>query len=54
VLSSKIGKLLSSWGGHQTTMLQMERGGSYIFTLAANGGIYGWPVTSLNPLDSLL
>jgi hypothetical protein len=32
----------------------MERGGSYVFTLAANGGICGWLVTSLNPLDSLL
>ncbi len=32
----------------------MERGGSYVFTLAANGGICNLHVTSLNPLDSLL
>ncbi|CAM6046137.1 unnamed protein product [Sphagnum compactum] len=54
VLSSKTGKLLGSWGGHQTAVLQMERGGSYVFTLAANGGIRGWHVASLSPLDSLL
>jgi len=53
-LSNKIGKLLGSWGGHQTTVLKMERGGSYVFTLAANGGICGWHVASLGPLDSLL
>jgi hypothetical protein len=35
-------------------MLKMERGGSYVFTLAANGGICGWHVASLSPLDSLL
>jgi hypothetical protein len=32
----------------------MERGGSYVFTLVANGGICGWHVTSFNPFDSLL
>jgi hypothetical protein len=30
------------------------KGWSYIFTLAANGGICGWHVASLSPLDSLL
>ncbi len=53
-MSSKTGDLLGSWGGHQTIVLKMERGGSYVFTLAANGGICGWHVASLNPLDSLL
>lgn len=32
----------------------MARGGNYVFTLSADGGIRGWHVASLSPLDSLI
>ena len=48
------GNLLGGWSAHNSPILSMAVGGSYIFTLAGHGGIRGWNLSSPGPLDSIL
>lgn len=54
VLLSRSGKSLGCWGAQTTSLAQMAKGGNYVFTLSADGGILGWHVASLSTLDSLI
>uniref|UniRef100_A0A7I4BC76 Inositol polyphosphate-related phosphatase domain-containing protein n=1 Tax=Physcomitrium patens TaxID=3218 RepID=A0A7I4BC76_PHYPA len=42
------------WPAQTSSIVHMARGGNYVFTLSADGGIRGWHVASLSPLDSLI
>ncbi|PSR98150.1 Type II inositol polyphosphate 5-phosphatase [Actinidia chinensis var. chinensis] len=48
------GNLLGGWIAHNNPVIDMAVGASYIFTLANNGGVRGWNVTSPGPLDNIL
>jgi len=48
------GNLLGGWIAHNSPILSIAVGGSYIFTLAGHGGIHGWNLSSPGPLDSIL
>lgn len=45
---------MGCWGAQTTSLAQMAKGGNYVFTLSADGGILGWHVASLSTLDSLI
>lgn len=48
------GNLLGEWVAHCSPVIDITVGPGYIFTLANNGSIHGWSVTSPGPLDSML
>ncbi|XP_057845710.2 type II inositol polyphosphate 5-phosphatase 15 isoform X1 [Cryptomeria japonica] len=48
------GNLLGGWVAHGSSVVEMAVGSGYVFSLASHGGIRGWTVTSLSPLDSRL
>ncbi|KAJ7562619.1 hypothetical protein O6H91_03G077500 [Diphasiastrum complanatum] len=54
VIAMDSGKLLGGWFAHGSGVMQMARGGNYIFTLAAHGGIRGWQIASPSPIDVVL
>jgi hypothetical protein len=45
---------LGCWGAQTTSLAHMAKGGNYVFTLSADGGILGWHVASLSNLDTLI
>lgn len=53
-LANKNGRSLGSWRAHSTSLVHMARGGNYVFTLSADGGIRGWHVASTTPLDAIV
>ncbi|KAM0935796.1 putative inositol-polyphosphate 5-phosphatase transcription factor WD40-like family [Dioscorea sansibarensis] len=48
------GKLVGGWVAHNSQVIKMDIGGSYVFTLANHGGVRGWSLASPGPLDSIL
>nr|XP_043632597.1 type II inositol polyphosphate 5-phosphatase 15 isoform X2 [Erigeron canadensis] len=48
------GNLLGEWVAHRSSIIDMAVGSGYIFTLANDGGIRGWSISSPGPLDKLL
>lgn len=48
------GKLVGGWVAHNSQVIKMDIGGSYVFTLANHGGVRGWNLASPGPLDSIL
>ncbi|URD81202.1 IPPc [Musa troglodytarum] len=48
------GNLLGEWVAHNSPVIKMVVGGSYLFTLAHHGGIRGWNIRSPGPLDDIL
>lgn len=48
------GNLLGGWVAHSSPVINMTAGAGFMFTLANHGGIRGWNVTSLGPLDSIV
>ncbi|RWW22595.1 hypothetical protein GW17_00013199 [Ensete ventricosum] len=48
------GNLLGEWVAHNSPIIKMVVGGSYLFTLAHHGGIRGWNIRSPGPLDDIL
>ncbi|THU57097.1 hypothetical protein C4D60_Mb11t24180 [Musa balbisiana] len=48
------GNLLGEWVAHNSPVIKMVVGGSYLFTLAHDGGIRGWNIRSPGPLDDIL
>ncbi|KAG0573387.1 hypothetical protein KC19_VG174200 [Ceratodon purpureus] len=54
VLSSSNRTSLGCWGAQSPSLAHMAKGGNYVFTLSADGGILGWHVASLSPLDTLI
>lgn len=47
------GKLLGQWMAHQSPVVDLAVGASYMFTLANHGGIRGWSISSPGPLDNI-
>ncbi|KAG8070689.1 hypothetical protein GUJ93_ZPchr0006g46442 [Zizania palustris] len=45
------GNILGGWIAHNSPILSMAVGGSYIFTLAGHGGVRGWNLSSPGPID---
>lgn len=54
VLASRSGKSLGCWYAQSTSVSQIAKGGNYVITLSADGGILGWHVASLSTLDALI
>ncbi|KAK9105882.1 hypothetical protein Scep_022726 [Stephania cephalantha] len=48
------GNLLGGWIAHSSPVISMAVGDGYVFTLANQGGIRGWSITSPGPLDNIL
>lgn len=48
------GILLGQWVAHSSPVIKMTVGAGYVFTLANNGSIRGWNITSPGPLDNIL
>ncbi|KAK9091437.1 hypothetical protein Sjap_024614 [Stephania japonica] len=48
------GNLLGGWNAHSSPVISMAVGDGYVFTLANQGGIRGWSITSPGPLDNIL
>ncbi|RXH82610.1 hypothetical protein DVH24_036951 [Malus domestica] len=48
------GNLLGGWVAHSSPVIKMAAGAGFIFTLANQGGICGWNITSPGPLDNIL
>ncbi|XP_024971665.1 type II inositol polyphosphate 5-phosphatase 15 isoform X1 [Cynara cardunculus var. scolymus] len=48
------GNLLGEWVAHCSPIIRMAVGPGYIFTLANDGGIRGWCISSPGSLDSIL
>lgn len=48
------GKLIGEWVAHRSPIIKMAIGAGYIFTLANDGGLRGWNITSLCPLDNIV
>ncbi|KAH9309596.1 hypothetical protein KI387_037507, partial [Taxus chinensis] len=48
------GKVLKGWLAHSSTVQQMAVGSDHVFTLAVHGGIRGWNMKILSPVESIL
>lgn len=48
------GNLIGKWVAHGSPIIDMAVGPGYIFTLANDGGIRGWSVSTPGPLDKIL
>jgi len=54
VMANSKGRTLGAWGAHRKPVVQMARGGDFVFSLGANGGIRGWHVASPSPFDIVM
>ncbi|XP_071734720.1 type II inositol polyphosphate 5-phosphatase 15-like [Rutidosis leptorrhynchoides] len=48
------GNLLGEWVAHGSPIIDMTVGPGYIFTLANDGGIRGWSISSPGPVDKMI
>ncbi|XP_071705954.1 type II inositol polyphosphate 5-phosphatase 15-like isoform X2 [Rutidosis leptorrhynchoides] len=48
------GNLVGKWVAHDSAIIDMTVGPGYIFTLANDGGIRGWSISSPGPVDKIL
>jgi hypothetical protein len=53
-MANSKGRTLGAWGAHRKPVVQMARGGDFVFSLGANGGIRGWHVASPSPFDIVM
>lgn len=53
-LTMDSGKLLGAWRAHKSSVARVGVSGNHLFTLADNGGIRGWFITSPSTFDTAL
>ncbi|KAJ7947426.1 Type I inositol polyphosphate 5-phosphatase [Quillaja saponaria] len=48
------GNLIAGWVAHSSPVIKLAVGNGYVFSLATQGGIRGWNVTSPGPVDNII